>query len=271
MTAGVVAELEARFDCASRARVSASGPLELRGPLSPSKLYYIRNVTAGVFAGDSFHTTVHCDPGARALVESPSASKVYSMPSGSATAGVELCAEPGSRLVWGPHATILQAGASLRQETRVIVHAGATVLIAETLVMGRIAAGQRFDFNAYESSFEVSDDDGDLLYTEAYALQPCPDLVSAMGGLGVLTCVYALGAIDPDAHTCLEAVRAPRAHTGCSALPNRCGLVLKALTATLSEGTTIARETLKALHSDTPPRSPLPLPADRSLPAFAQR
>jgi urease accessory protein UreH len=214
--------------------------------------YYLRNVTAGVFAGDTYRTALHCDPGASVRVESSSASKVYSMPSGCAAARTELCAEPGSRLVWGPHATILQAGASLRQSTRVTVHEGALVFLAETLVMGRIAAGQCFDFTSYESSFEVVDGTGSLRYREAYSLEPGPDLVSAMGGLGVLTYVYALGAVDAEASERLQALCASRTLAGCSNLPNRAGLVLKALTASLSAGTAVARAALEALGGAGP-------------------
>lgn len=249
MTAGVVAELEASFGCGSRAHVRVAGPLELRGPLRSPSLYFLRNVTAGIFAGDAYRTQLHCAPGAVAHVESSSASKVYSMPSGCAVARVDIEAEPGSRLTWGPHATILQAGASLRQEMRVALHPGATVVLAETLVMGRIASGQRFDFTNYESSLEVHEPGCSMLYREAYRLDPGPDLESAMGGLGVLTCVYALGAFDAAARNALQALCVTRALTGFSALPNGAGIVVKALTPSLSEGTVVAREVLRVVGS----------------------
>ncbi len=247
MTAALRGELTARFDGDGVARVHASGPLELRGPLGASGLYYLRNVTAGVFAGDSYRTSVHCEAGGRARVESSSATKVYSMPSGRATVGVDVCAEAGSRVVWGPHATILHSGSALSQDTNVTVHAGARVVIAETLVMGRIAAGQRFDFTDYESSFVVHDAAGEPVYTEAYRLEPGTDLEAAMGGVGALTVVYALGAVEADAGEGLNALCAGRPLAGWSALPNRCGVVLKALTPSLSTGLQVAREAIEVL------------------------
>ena len=221
-----------------------SGALELRGPLAASKLYYLRNVTAGVFAGDAYRSTVHCATGADARVESSSAMKVYSMPEGCADVSVELCAEPGSRLVWGPHATILHTGSALRQTMRVSLHPGATVLMAETLVMGRIAAGQRFDFTAYESDLQIARPGEEPAYREAYRLQPGPDLEAAMGGLGALTCVYALGDYDVALGEKLDALCTAHSLVGWSALPNGCGVIVKALTASLSQGTAIARQCL---------------------------
>jgi urease accessory protein len=248
MTTGVVAQLEGSFDCAGRAAVRAAGPLELRGPLRTPGFYYLRNVTTGVFAGDVYRTRLQAAQGARVRVESSSASKVYAMPSGSAVVEVELRADRGSRFVWGPHATILQEGASLRQSTHVMVQPGATVLLAESLVMGRIAAGQQFDFTAYEATFEVVDGCGETLYREAYRLERGADLEAAMGGLGVLTCVYALGEMDAGALGRIEALCSRWPLAGGGALPNRAGVVVKALTRSLSEGTAIAREALAALE-----------------------
>jgi urease accessory protein len=249
MTAVLTGELQAHFGRTGRARIHASGSLELRGPLAARKLYYFRNVTAGVFGGDAYATAIHCGPDAGARVESPSATKVYSMPAGAAHSTVKLCAEPGSRLVWGPHATILHTGSALHQDTRVTLHEGARVLIAETLVMGRIAAGQRFDFSSYESSLVVEDGCGRTRYRESYRLEPGPDLEAAMGGLAALTTVYALGV--PASDEAVDGLFQDRPLAGWSRLPNGCGIVIKALTSTLSEGAAVARGGLalfEALH-----------------------
>lgn len=247
MTAVLSAELSARFHADGRPRVHAAGPLELRGPLGASSFYYVRNVTAGVFAGDSYRYALHCEPGAHATIESSSATRVYSMPAGSAEANVDLVAEAGGRLVWGPHATILHTGSALTQSTRITVHPGALVLAAEILVLGRLATGERYDFRSYTACLDVFTTECAPAYREAFSLAPGPELEGAMGGQGVLTCVYALGAVPPDAGDRLEAIAAPQELTGWSALPNGCGVVVKALAPSLSAGTAIARACLDVL------------------------
>jgi urease accessory protein len=260
MTA-LTAELRADFDGLGRPRIHTSGPLELRGPLAARKLYYLRNVTAGIFGGDTYSTAIHCAESSSARVGSSSAAKVYSMPHGAATTTVDLIAERGSCLIWGPHSTILHTDSALRQETRVTLHEGARVIIAETLVMGRIAAGQRFDFASYASRFVVQDATGRALYREAYELQPGPDLEAAMGGLAVLTTVYALGAIPDTTMDYVSDALACRQLAGISRLPNDCGIVVKALTASLSGGAAIARECLAILDAEaTPAAAPPPRP-----------
>ena len=209
--------------------------------------HLVHRLVAGVFAGDAYRTSVHCEPNGNARVESSSATKVYSMPNGGASTQVELSAEPGSHLVWGPHATILHTGASLRQDTRVTLHEGATVLMADTLVMGRIAAGQRFDFASFASALTVQGICGSVRYTEAYDLHPGENLEAAMGGLGVVTVVYGLGRLRAEAPDRLDELCNARQLTGWSKLPGHCGLVVKALTDSLSQGTAVAREALAML------------------------
>lgn len=231
-------------------RVRASGPLELRGPLrrGDDTLYYLRNITAGVFAGDVYRTDVQCAPGASARVESSSATKVYSMPEGEAHAEVSLNLAPRSRLVWGPHATILHTDASLHQRTTVTLAPDALLLMAETLVLGRVAAGECFDFRGYEAELRVEAPAGDLLYREAYDLRPDDNLPETMSGLPALTTVYVLGAAPCDAESSLDVVTARRALAGWSRLPNGCGLIAKHLGVSLSQGQAFAMECLKALE-----------------------
>ena len=218
--------------------------MELRGPLKAAQLYYLRNVTAGVFGGDAYCTRVACAPNGRARVESSSATKVYAMPDRHASVAVELKAEADATIVWGPHATILQAGSALRQETRVVLHETARVFMAETLVMGRIASGQRFDFASHDSALVVEDGCGGIQFRESYHLEPGPDLEAAMNRLGVLTTVYGLGVSDDSVADGLDRILVARPLVGWSRLPGGCGLIVKALSASLSEGTAIARDAL---------------------------
>jgi urease accessory protein UreH len=247
MIATLAGELEATFEAGRGVRTRSCGPLELRGPFAPSGTYYLRNVTAGMFAGDSFRVSVRCSEGARARVESPAAARVYSMPSRCAGYRTELRAESGSVLVWGPHATMLQTASSLRQETIVSVEHGATVVTAETLVMGRIAARERFDFTSYSSRLTVLGGDDAPAYRESFDLTPDSDLEAAMGGYGVLTCVYVLGEGQAWSAEVLDSVCAGESVVGWSELPNAAGFAVKGLSESLSEGVALARRCIDAV------------------------
>ena len=185
----VHARLEAHFT-PSGARVVTESPLELRGPFyrDAARSYFLRNVTAGIFAGDAYRIDATAEAGSTVRIASSSATKVHAMPSGHASLEVNLLAEPGSTLVWGPHATILQSDSDLRQGLDVSLASGARVLLAEVLVLGRVARGERCAFRRFESELTVSDGCR-MLYEERYVLTPGKPLSEALAGYGAVVSI----------------------------------------------------------------------------------
>ena len=233
LTAGLTGALDASIGlCGARAR--AESPLELRGPFAHAS-YYLRNTTAGVFGGDAYEVNVTATAGATVRVAGSSATKVHAGNGCVSSLAVRLAVEPGATLLWGPHATIVQSGASFRQATSIDVAVGGRALLAEVLVLGRTAHGERFEFQRLDSSLRVSLD-GATAYEEAYSLKPGPDLIASMGGRAVLASVYAVGFEAAGASRRLECAQADAALTGWSDLPNRAGLVVRGLHASLSQG-----------------------------------
>ncbi|HLG10992.1 MAG TPA: urease accessory protein UreD [Dehalococcoidia bacterium] len=242
--------LEARFTCSEhgspRVRVQARPPLELRGPFAGAGVpdYFLRNTTAGLLDGDAYRVDVTAAAGTSVHVGASSASKVYA---GESSLDVRLAVEPGALLVWGPHATILHAGASYCQETRLALAPGGRAILAEVLVLGRLARGERFQFQRLESLLEVSPPACEPLYSEAYSVTPGPDLIAGLAGHGVLVSVYALGFDPSEAGAGFEAALTATCLAGWSALPNGCGAVFRALSGSLSQGARFAEEALAGL------------------------
>lgn len=229
--------------------MQAEPPLELRGPFRRGALpaYHLRNVTAGIFQGDSYGVDVCLDAGARAWIGASSATKVHDMPGGSAGSDVVVEAGPGSRLIWGPHVTILQAGSHFRQQLEIRLKTGARVVIAEVLVFGRLARGERSRFRQYASDLTVCSEQR-ILYEERFDIQPGPHLDQALAGFGALASVYVLGADAVLARDGLEAVaRQSRAWAGVTDLPNGAGVLLRGLAGSLSVGERLATACLQAL------------------------
>jgi len=241
--AGLTARLDAVIGLAA-ARVSAAAPLELRGPFGrkSAPAYFLRNASAGVFAGDVYEVSATAEAGVAAQVASSSAAKVHAMPAGEARTSTRINALAGSSLTWGPHTTILQAGSHLRQETRVRLNAGARVTLAEVLVLGRIAAGESCVFGSFDSSLTVAATCDTPLYEERYAIEPGHMLSSSLGGYGVVVSVYVLGASSGELRGRLaDAVRADgEVYAGVSALPNDAGFAVRGLAASLSKGEALA-------------------------------
>jgi urease accessory protein UreH len=241
--------LNATFYPDRGASVQTTAPLELRGPFARdgAPLHYLRNVTTGILGGDRYDVSLRAEAGVNLQIASSSATKAFESRACRAETRTHLEALPGARLAYGPHALILQEGASLQARTVALVHEGASLLLAEVLSFGRTAGGERLRFDTYDYELVVQDADGAPLYEERYVLQPDESLQGSIAGYGALVCVYALGA----GATPLEALRevCGVAYSGASALPNDAGVVLKALVPTLSAGVAVCNRAIFALDS----------------------
>ncbi|HLF78330.1 MAG TPA: urease accessory protein UreD [Dehalococcoidia bacterium] len=244
--------------------MKTQAPLDLRGPLRSAgqhDLYYLRNNTTGILDGDCYEIDVSTCAGARVQVASPSAAKVLAM-DGNASSRQRIEAGPGSTLIWGPHALILQQGADFSQQTSVVL-AGGVVLLSEVIVFGRLAAGESCGYKRFQSEFQICDQAGEVLYGECYTLRPdAPGLQGALGGMGAMASFYALGIEDSETLTAALASGAcSQTFSGCSSLPNQAGVVARMLAPSLSQALAFCDAAITTgdavhRHRPTPRRQP---------------
>lgn len=131
----------------SRARYDDAADLQ-KAVLTMSQL-------GGILDGDRYDVRVQLEPAARARLVSAGATAVYPALTRGGEHCVRLSLASNSRLEWLPEPLILYAGARFRQQTRVELAPGARLVFCETFAPGRLARGELFAFERYESSFEV--------------------------------------------------------------------------------------------------------------------
>jgi urease accessory protein len=238
---GVRGSLHALFS-SSAADIEARPPLELRGPFvrdgaAPS--YYLNNVTTGVFAGDEYDVALRAEAGARATVTSPAATKVHAMPAGSALSRLTLEALPGSDLRYLPQPAILQCDSDYAQHTEIVAHEDARVAFADTVVLGRLAAGERLAFRRFSSRLRIRGRAVDRPFYEGrYTLEPTAagcDLEAALAAYGVLITVIVLGRdAEPLLDLAPDLPSGEACYAGIDRLPGDRGVILRALAASSS-------------------------------------
>lgn len=103
----------------------------------------LANIGGGVLGGDRAEITVAMGEGARAVVTTQAAEKVYRSAGAAAQIDTRLEVGAGAWLDWAPQETILFDGARLDRSLMIDVAAGAQVLAGEMLVYGRTARGER--------------------------------------------------------------------------------------------------------------------------------
>ena len=139
------------------------------------------NPTAGLFAGDIVDVCVHVCPGARVVLTSPSATRVFRArdSGGEAQAVQSFVVESGGRLDVFPEIFIAHAGARYRQTTRIDVRTGGELFLTEMIAPGRTASGESFLYDRLEFSLDLVAAN-QLIARERYRLTPDSQSIQAM-------------------------------------------------------------------------------------------
>lgn len=128
-----------------RTQVDEEGSLRVRFPNTgaPECEAVIVNTAGGVAGGDRFALEVDAGPDAQLVVTGAAAEKVYRQIGSDAEVSVKLSVAAGASLRWLPQETILFDRAGLVRSIDVDVAEGGSLLLAEAIVFGRAAMGER--------------------------------------------------------------------------------------------------------------------------------
>ncbi len=178
--------------------------LRHRGPLRVQRAFhpepggachvYLLHPPGGLVGGDELSIDVDVESGARALLTTPAAQKIYRAPERASAQRVRLAVRDGASLEWLPQETIAFDGAQARLGIRVDLEGSASFLGGEVLCLGRPGAGERFQHGRIEQSFEIWRADRPL-WIERLRLgggSPFLDAAWGAGGrtaLGTFVCV----------------------------------------------------------------------------------
>jgi urease accessory protein len=182
-----------------RTRVDEAGSLRVRflGQTSDALEAVIVNTSGGVAGGDRFDLDVTVEEGARLVVSTAAAEKVYRSLGPEATINVKLKVDAGGSLLWAPQETILFDRARLRRSIEVDLAANATLVLAEVLVFGRAAMGETLERGSLMDRWRLRRG-GKLLFAEALRLDGAiaaklGERAAAAGGAAVATVLMVPG------------------------------------------------------------------------------
>ena len=182
-----------------RARVLEEGALRLRcpGPPAPELQAVVINTSGGMAGGDRFELELAVGPGARLLLTSAAAEKVYRTLGPESTVAAKLTVAPGGEFAWLPQETILFDRARLRRTIEVDLAGDARLLLAEAVVFGRSGMGETVTEGFLLDRWRVRRD-GRLLHAETARMDgPVAARLAqsavAKGGVAIATVLLAPG------------------------------------------------------------------------------
>lgn len=193
-----------------RVRVFEEGALRLRFPReAPDRLDAVLvNVAGGMAGGDAFDISAELGAGARLVLTSAAAEKVYRALGAATRADVRLTLGQGARLVFVPQETILFDDARLTRRFEIDMAADARLALCDLTILGRAAMGEDVHTLAWTDQWRLRRD-GRLIWADATRLHGDATALLAPDALGggaraFGTLVYAA----PDAEACIEPLRA---------------------------------------------------------------
>jgi urease accessory protein UreH len=155
----------------------------MRGfPLKDGRLLVqIISAAPGFFAGDRYELTIEVGAGARAVILTPAATKIHSMPDGGrAEQRIRARVEPGGSLEVYPTLSIPFRDSEFWQQVEVEISESARFGWLEPWSFGRIAGGERNQFRGIATRLRI-DRDGKPLCRDALDLTPAAANPAAWG------------------------------------------------------------------------------------------
>ncbi|MCK0167351.1 urease accessory protein UreD [Jannaschia sp. S6380] len=172
----------------------------------------IVNTSGGITSGDRLEISAEAGAGAELNVTTQACERLYRAPGGPAHLDVALEAKPDAHLAWLPQETIAYDGARLRRRIEVDVDPSATLILCESVILGRAAMGERLRRLDVAEQWRVRRG-GVLIHAEELRLGPPEALAGAalLNGAGALATVMV---VAPDAAARLSDMRRALAPAG---------------------------------------------------------
>ena len=165
------------------------------------------NTAGGLTGGDRFAVSVALDQGARAVVTTQAAERIYRRAAGHAAIATDIMVGPGGALDWLPQETIVFDRSAFRRTLDADVDPAGRLLAIEAIVLGRTAMGERAENVAVSDNWRVRRG-GELIFADGLRLDGDAPAILAGGATGAGAAALAtLVLVAADAGTHVEAAR----------------------------------------------------------------
>ncbi|HEY0791416.1 MAG TPA: urease accessory protein UreD [Chthoniobacterales bacterium] len=198
-------ELKLRFERREHRTVLAEqrhqGPLRVQKPLYPEGPGVCHTVLVhppgGLVEGDELQIDVEVGSDAHAVLSTPSATKWYKGITGMARQIVQVHLQDGAQLDYLPQENLFFRQARATNRLAVTLPATASALGWESVMLGRLGSGERWDEGELRLETALGRPDGELLWTERALLSGTSALLRSPQGLACYPVFGTLWATGP--------------------------------------------------------------------------
>ena len=215
---------------------------------------YIMSYSGGILQGDEQKVDITMGKNAIARITTQSATKIYKMEGGYASQFINIHSQEGSYLEFIPHQIIPFKSSRFYQEVNLEVEENAILIYSEIISAGRIASGEKFDFDLCFLRTSAHRN-GQILFTDVMNLshKDKTNLESIFGEKNIFSTVYMIGCsiqIEKIVNEINLATENTSLLASCSTLPHDSGIIVRMLGNSVSEIMNLT-ESLTSILRDT--------------------
>lgn len=238
--------------------LSSKAPFLIQKAMYPDSKYphfahiYIMSSSGGILQGDEQKINVVMGKNSTARITTQSATKIYKMEHGYASQYIDIHSQEGSYLEFVPHQIIPFKSSRFYQEVNLEVEKDAILIYSEIISAGRIASGEKFDFDLCFLRTTASRN-GKTLFTDVMNLshKDKENFESIFGGKGIFSTIYIIGdsiSVEMIVDKIDSSVNASFL-ASCSTLPNDSGIIVRILADSVSEIVTLTEHVTNIFRS----------------------
>jgi len=202
---------------------------------------YLMSSAGGILQGDKLKIDIIAGKNTLSHITTQAATKIYKVEKGYASQYINLYAQNGAYLEFIPHQIIPYKSSKFYQEVNLIVETTATVIYSEIISAGRLASGEKFDFDICFLRLTAYDVNGKILFSDVMNMQPTKnknEFAYLFGDKTICSTVYIVTkSIENEKidHEISSSIKNRSILASCSALPNDSGIVVRILSDSIDE------------------------------------
>ncbi|MFB5645784.1 MAG: urease accessory protein UreD, partial [Nitrosopumilaceae archaeon] len=208
---------------------------------NPDKAHiYLMSSAGGMLQGDILDIDIHAKENTNAFVTTQAATKIYKAENRDCRQYINIFVDKNSFLEFLPKQIIPHKDSKFLQEVSISFDNSSTLLYSEIISAGRIAHGEKFDFDSIRMKFDCRDKKGNILFSESSKFEPKNSKTkfdSLFGNQNLYCTMYVISQkIDSDRLTkSIYDFFKTNSLIGCSQLPNNSGVVIRILSNSIDE------------------------------------
>ena len=195
---------------------------------------YLMSSAGGILQGDRLVIEIIARKNTEASITTQAATKIYKSENQSSLQKINVILEKNSYLEFFPKQIIPHKSAHFKQEVNFTIDNDATLLYSETISSGRIAYGEKFDFESLIFRLNAYDTNKKILFSDAMNIEPKnnkEDFEKLFGNENLYCSIYIISKKinSENLNSVIFGMIKNNPKMSCSQLPNNSGLIVRIL------------------------------------------